>query len=646
MKKVTKVMCLVLCLLMLLPTVVACAKKDGSYGAQINMYLADEIYSLDPAYAHLDNSASKVISLVFEGLMTIDDDGDLKKALLKDYDYVEDDMLTPDDPSDDTYTMIIDIRESSWNDGELVSANDFVFAWKRLLDPTFDGEAASLLYDIKGAREHKTLMESADNIGLSADKERITITFNHSIDPEEFLRKLASPALVPLRSATVQSYYHWGSASSTLVTNGPFYVRQFTPGVGMQLARNIYYHANSDDDINPTKEVTPYCINIDFELNSEAMLQSYEDGKLFYISELPMDKETRQKYYDKVKITDSFSTHTYLFNTTREPFNDPNFRKALGLAIDRTALVNEVVYAYAATGVIPNGINDLTEKDDFAANNAAKLAAEANMAEAKSLLNKVDSSKYKGKTFTLYVKVDAVSTENKDGTYDISAKEFDLDSVDYVVAKKVVEMWDELGVKFEIKPINAINYKESTSAMVQYRDTQAELLYGIAAGQVREYISDIESKPLEAERMNYDVIAVDYTMLTDDPFYSLAVFARDFSGSMVDDRIYNSEVPYGHATGYFSEAYNALIEEAYAAKIAGDVNTYSAKLHEAEKLLLEDMPIVPVFVYQNYVLVSGELSSVKHDYYGNPVFTKAQLKNWEDYIVSGKGDEDDDKKKK
>ena len=232
MKKLTKVMCLVLCLVMLLPTVVACSKKDGSYGAQINMYLADEIYSLDPAYAHLDNSASKVISLIFEGLMTIDEDGDLKKALLDDYDYIVDDMLTPDDPSDDTYTMIIDIRESSWNDGELVSANDFVFAWKRILDPTFDGEAASLLYDIKGAREHKTLMESADNIGLSADKERITITFAHSIDPEEFLRKLASPALVPLRSTTVQSYYHWGSASSTLVTNGPFYVRQFTPGTG------------------------------------------------------------------------------------------------------------------------------------------------------------------------------------------------------------------------------------------------------------------------------------------------------------------------------------------------------------------------------------------------------------------------------
>ena len=181
--------------------------------------------------------------------------------------------------------------------------------------------------------------------------------------------------------------------------------------------------------------------------------------------------------------------------------------------------------------------------------------------------------------------------------------------------------------------------------MLQYRDVQAELLYGIAAGEVREYVSDIESKPLEAERMNYDVIAVDYTMLTDDPFYSLSVFARDFSGSMVDDRIYNSEVPYGHATGYFSEAYNTLIEEAYAAKTRGDAATCSAKLHEAEKLLLEDMPIVPVFVYQNYVLVSGELSSIKYDFYGNPIFTKAKLKNWEDYIVSKKDDEDDEKKK-
>jgi ABC-type oligopeptide transport system substrate-binding subunit len=189
---------------MLLPTVVACSTKDGTYGAQINMYLADEIHNLDPAYAHLDSGSAKLIGLLFEGLMYIDEKGKLQKGLLDDYKYEVDNMLTPDDPSDDTYTMIIDIIDSSWSDGIIVSADDFVYAWKRLLDPSFDGEGASLLFDIKGAVEHKTQMFSKDDIGLSADDDRITISFKHDIDPEEFLRKTASPALI-LHESSVHS---------------------------------------------------------------------------------------------------------------------------------------------------------------------------------------------------------------------------------------------------------------------------------------------------------------------------------------------------------------------------------------------------------------------------------------------------------
>ena len=77
MKKFTRMLCLVLCLVMLLPTVVACSTKDGTYGAQINMYLADEIHNLDPAYAHLDSGSAKLIGLLFEGLMYIDEKGKL-----------------------------------------------------------------------------------------------------------------------------------------------------------------------------------------------------------------------------------------------------------------------------------------------------------------------------------------------------------------------------------------------------------------------------------------------------------------------------------------------------------------------------------------------------------------------------------------
>lgn len=640
MKKLTRVLCLVLCLVMLLPTVVACSQKDGTYGAQINMYLADEIHNLDPAYAHLDSASAKLLGLLFEGLMYIDDDGDLQKGLLKDYDYKVDNMLTPDDPKDDTYTMIIDIRESSWSDGIIVSADDFVYAWKRLLDPSFDGEGAALLYDIKGAVEHKTQMFSKDDIGLEADDDRITISFKHDIDPEEFLRRTASPALVPLRSSVVNRYYNWSSASATMVCNGPFFVRSYSPGDNMQLARNAYYHrAPDDDDVSPTKFVKPYSINIDFKLNGEEMMKKYENGELFYISELPCDKETRKLYEERVQLTNTLSTHTYFFNVNKAPFDNKTVRQVLSKVIDRQAIVDEIVYAYAATGFIPSGLNDLSNKDDFAANNKAKLPgnAEMDISAAKSALAAANINPKSFGELTIMVKVDNVSNL-VDEDYVISETEFDDDTVDYVTAKIVADIWNELGFNFKVVPVSALQYKESTSAMSQYRDELTEALYGIY-GDIKVYISDDEYSTVTKERATFDVVALDYSLLCDDPFYALAIFAESFSGSVTDGP-FNQEVPLGHITGFKNAAYNTLIQEAYDARVAGNAALVSEKLHAAEQMLLDEMPVMPLFVYKEAVLIHGDLSNIKFTYYGAPILNNAKLKNWQDYI-DVKDEEDD-----
>ncbi len=642
MKKFTRIVCLVLCLLMLVPMAAACT-KDSTYGAQINMYLANEVYKLDPAYAYLDSSAGKLLGMLFEGLMTIDEDGDLEEALLDSYTYTEDKGVLKDDPSDDEYKMIITLKPSAWSDGTAVSANDFAFAWRRILSPEFDCEAAALLYDIKNAKEHKTTGISVDNVGIEPDKERLTLIFAHSIDPEEFLRKTASVALAPLRN-TVDTYYDWASSSTTIVTNGPFMVRTYYPGISMQLVRNSYYRRDMEDEDStpsPTKYVKPYCINIDFQLNSEEMMKKYEDGELFYISELPIDKDTRKKYKEKVELMDTLSTHTYMFNLNKEPFNNKAVRQALSMVIDRDAIAKELVYASAATGYVPGGLNDKTDKDDFAKNNANKIAATSKMDEAMDLLRSAGINPATYGKLQLIVKVDAVSEVSSDGEDILSMTEFDTDVIDYIVAEMVVEKWNELGFNFEIVPVNAIRYKESTSAMLQYRDVQSERIFGIY-GAINEYITDDTSRPITADRAQFDVIAIDSAMLIDDEFYALAPYATKFSGSMmVGD--FENDVIYGHMSGFKNAAYDQLIEEAYQAKIQGKTKTVSEKLHAAEALLLDEMPVIPVFVYKEAVLIHDDLSKVEFDFFGHPNFNKVKLKNWEDYLpVESTEDEDED----
>lgn len=668
MKKFTRILCLVLCLMMLVPMVASCAEKDSSYGAQINMYLTNEVYNLDPAYAHLDQSALKLCSLLFEGLMTIDEDGDLEEALLDDWDYVEDEHI-PSDPTDDTFTMTIELKDSAWSDGRAVHADQFVYAWKRLLDPDFYGEGAELLYDIKGAYDRKVNMYSPDDIGLTADKKILTIEFAHSVDPEDFLRKTASVALAPVRQDAITSYKDWSSANTTIVTNGPFTLLSYEPGQKMQLARSPYYRRDITDDdyVDPTKYVNPYLINIDFQLNAEDMMKAYDNGELFYISELPCDKATRDKYKKKAEITDTFCTHSYYFNTNKAPFNIPEVRKALSEVIDRTELVNEVVFAYASTGIVPNGIAD--NKGDFAKNNQNKLSATAtkSVAQAKQAIvaalgaagMSTDLASY-GKIY-LTVKTDVVSDYKAGGKDElvISTSKYG-ETVDLVVAEIVAAKWKQIGLDVEVKCVNTEEYKESTTAITQRKDMLVNILYG-TYGEYSYWNDDDPNRPIAGESwergdamseadgreddLAFDVIAIDYQLLMDDAFSALSIFAADFSGSTLTTDVGN-EVPTGHVTGYNNEQVNTLVAEAFAAKSArakGYKAVVSEKLHAVEAILLEEMPVIPLFVYKDAVLISDDLSDIDFDYFGAPNFNDTSLKNWEDYIEV---EEEEDKKKR
>lgn len=649
----TRVLCLVLCLATLAMGFVGCSSGDSTSGAQINMYLTSEVYNFDPAYAHLDSSAIKLCGLLYEGLMKLDDNGKVVKALCKKWSYKVDKGTDKESTEDDTYTMEITIRTSAWSDGSAVTADDFVFAWKRLLDPEFDGEGAELLYDIKGARERKTEAYSPDDIGLVADQQLLTIEFTHDIDPEDFLRKLTSVALMPVKQSVVDHYNHWASSSTTLVTNGQFTVLSYYPGSSMELGRNTYYHFDvSDKDAtpNPSKYVKPYKIIVDFQLNAEEIMEQFEEGELFYISELPASKEIREKYLDKVKLTESLCSHVYYFNTNKAPFDNKVVRQVLSAVISRSEIVNEVVYASASTGVVPSGVNDKTDKDDFAANNASKITTDAmSISEAKSLLKAAGITPSTVPEFTLTVRVNADSeVDETSGKITIApvranSASYVYNTVDYVVAKLVQEKWEELGFKCKIECLNAENYKEKTSWLTQYRDGIVETLYG-TNGEI-EYVDDNEStSSFSAERADFDVIAVDSQMLDTTAFSALSVFATEYSGSscdfIVDENNHQTISVRGHVTGYNSEAYNKLIAEADEARIKGDTETLSAKLHEAEQLLLEDMPIMPIFVYKNATLASKELSKYDVTGWGAPVFNKLKLKNWQDHLPNS--DEDDD----
>ena len=613
-----KILALLLCAIMLCGVLAGCrgsiSQDAEDKGALIPIYLATEIYNLDPAYAYLDEAGAKILGLLYEGLFEMDENGKPQKALAKSY--------TTGTNRDGEFFMEITLNDTKWSDGRGVSANDFVFAWKRIIDPEFTSEAASMLYDIKNARDCKAGLISIDDFGVVASETKvIEITFEREIDVDNFIEYLCSPALVPLREDKVTRLDDWASYYATMVTNGPFYPKLFEPGTGsMTLERSIYYYRDMESESEKLDAyVTPYQIQILF-CTPEEGLEKYNNGELVYMGELPID--SRAEYESKVKTTETLSTASYYLNTTKAPFDNADVRKALSLAIDRTALAEKIGYVIPAEGVVPSKVFDTDRKTSFREEGGALIEATANMDEAKSLVKKAGA---KGEEITI--------------------KTRDNNQTDKAVAEFIKDAWTELGFKVKIEYLGYESYLN-----LEYQQYRDELREAYFAG-------------------DFDVIAIDMQAQSTQAFSTLAPFATDFSGSAIDlsgagledaevelpihgtapdyamellegedeesdeadtekadDKKENTFDAQPHVTGYSNANYNELIQKAFD---EADEAKRAELLHEAEAQLVEDMPIIPLFVYEDAYLISKDLKKVGNKYFAYRDFTETTLKNYE-----------------
>ena len=124
-----------------------------------------------------------------------------------------------------------------------------------------------------------------------------------------------------------------------------------------------------------------------------------------------------------------------------------------------------------------------------------------------------------------------------------------------------------------------------------------------------------------------------------DPFSVLAPFAKAFSGQGMDMTDPENYQLTPHSTGYDSEEYNSLMETIFAEKnIAARADNY----RNAEAILMEDMPVIPIIFNQSGYVVSDQLKmgnkflfwTTKSCYYYTNIFTKASVKGYEDYLVT------------
>ncbi len=555
-----KVLSLMFVCLMLVTTLAGCAVDEQDNGAIIPVSISKEMKAYDPVPMIYDSELVMNTGLLYEGLTVINENGKVEKGLAKDW-------YTKIDEERGEYWLYFKLDESSWDDEKYVQADDFVYAWRRILSPSTSSPAACLLYNIKNAKEYKAGDVTADDLGVYAESDSLLkVEFTGPFDLDLFLETVASPALVAMREDNVYGREDsWASSLDNFSANGPFTLKNLELGKTVTFQRNAVYFREKESDTAVFKVVKPWKLQQDFSYSEEEQAQRFKDGEIYYLSYF--NKETYEANEKKIKTNDLLSTYSYFFNTTKAPFDNVKVRQALSIALDREELVEIAgMGGKPATGLVSYGVHDKGSKS-FRKVGGELIDENGKFEQAQALIKEsgINPSSYTINIYTL------------------------RDEADVAIAEYTKEVWESLGFKVKLSSGGGRNYTN-------------KLYYG-----------------------DFDVIGIDYQGLTTDAFSFLAPFAKEYSGEAIDITADNRVAT--HVTGFDNEEYNALIDKAFNTL---DNKERVKLLHEAEEMLLELCPVAPLQFNVASYMKSSKLSGLEVSGYGYTIFTGTKLKNYED----------------
>ncbi|WP_223588771.1 peptide ABC transporter substrate-binding protein [Neobacillus bataviensis] len=348
-------------------------KKDDGKGKSkekvekvLNLNNSQEPTSWDPAIG-FDAVSWNSLNNIMEGLTRLDQTHEPKAATAKSWDVSEDGK---------TYTF--HIRDNAkWSNGDDVTAGDFVFAWKRLLDPKTGSSAAFLGYFIEGGEAFNTGKGTADDVKVKAvDNKTFEVTLT---SPQAyFLSVIANPAFFPINEKVATANPNWFAEASSFVGNGPFKLTEWNHDSDFTFTKNEKYW-----DAKNVKLDKVHWAMVD-DPNTE--YQMFKTGELD-TSDVPAELADQLFKEGDVKVEDQAGEYFYRFNLTKEPFQNENIRKAFALAVNQEQMVDLVTKnkEKPAYGFVSYGFKDAAG-NDFRKTNGDLLKTD--VAKAKELLKK------------------------------------------------------------------------------------------------------------------------------------------------------------------------------------------------------------------------------------------------------------------
>ena len=394
------------------------ADATASAGEKIlSVQVGPDPETIDPALNSAVDGGNMLLHS-FECLLAVDQNGQLAPGQAESW-----------ETSEDGLTWTFHLRDGlKWSDGSDLTANDFVYSWKRVCDPMVAAPYAETVLSMVEGYD-KAIEGDLDALQVAAtDNNTLVVTLSA---PCSYFGSLAAFAtLSPVQQATVEANGDaWATKAETYISNGPFYVSDWVPGSYIMMTKNPYYW-NAD-------AIKLDGIKWNLIEDSNAAYSAYQTGEVLMIKDVPTEeipslKENADFYVDPI-----IGTYYLSMNIDREPFNNADVRKALSLAIDRDYVANTLMqgtYSPAGNLMGPGWID--TDGKQFKDNaNGGKeyidtTNYEADLEEAKQLL--ADAGYPNGEGFP------TITYSTNDAGYH------------KVVAEYLQQAWAELGIDLQV----------------------------------------------------------------------------------------------------------------------------------------------------------------------------------------------------
>lgn len=480
--------------------------------SQLDRGVGDEPESLDP-HRTRTTQAHTVQRDLFEGLVTYSAAGELVGGVAERWTLSDDGRVY-------TFTLRDDAR---WSNGDPVTADDFVYSFRRLVDPETAAFYAEMLVAVENATGIVAGELPPESLGVSApEKNRFEIRLAYPVP--YFLSQLALPPAFPVHAGNIAEHGETFARAGKLVSNGAYQLHRWDLGSFIELHRNPHYWNNDHTAIDRVRH------HVIVEASTE--LYRYRAGELQLTQTVPSEAyaQLAAERPDELKVAPFLGTYFYGFNMTRDKFaSSPSLRQALSMAIDRDVLTEKVTARgeRPAYSWVPPGVMNY-EPPQFA---YASMERAERHATAQRLY--AEAGYGPGNEPVIEIRYNTAETHER-------------------IALAIQAMWrDVLG--FEARLVNE---------------------------ELRVLIANIREMEIT------DVFRLSWNGDFNDAYAFLSIFESDNPSNL---------------TGYTNTRYDSLLDNAARQT---DPQRRRLYLEEAERLLLDDHPVIPLYYHVSKHLVS------------------------------------------